>query len=91
MNLVSNNRLNLVIEKEISAKIRNLLKVLKQYHLIMEVQVKIRYGARPAEATIYMKKGMVRVEFAEPQRAITPGQSVVYYLDDYVLGGGLIC
>ncbi len=57
----------------------------------MQVQVKIRYAARPADATIYMEDGMVRVEFAEPQRAITPGQSVVYYLGEYVLGGGIIC
>jgi tRNA-specific 2-thiouridylase len=56
----------------------------------IEVQVKIRYAARPADATIYMEDGMVRVEFAQSQRAITPGQSVVYYQDEYVVGGGLI-
>ena len=32
----------------------------------------------------------IRVTFAQPQRAITPGQSVVLYDGDYVVGGGVI-
>lgn len=57
----------------------------------MQVEAKIRYRANAALATIGMEnKERVRVEFNEPQRAITRGQSVVYYLQDYVLGGGII-
>lgn len=56
----------------------------------MEVQAKIRYKSEPKSAIIYPEEGRVRVEFAELEKAITPGQAVVYYLDDLVVGGGTI-
>lgn len=57
----------------------------------MQAGVKIRYGAKEAQATLVpMDDGMVKVEFASPARAITPGQSAVFYLNDAVLGGGII-
>ena len=57
----------------------------------IEVKAKIRYRAKEAEAIIYLEEsGIAKVEFKEPQRAITPGQSVVFYIDDIVLGGGKI-
>ncbi|WP_366846615.1 aminomethyltransferase beta-barrel domain-containing protein, partial [Clostridium sp.] len=37
-----------------------------------------------------LENGKVRVSFKEKQRAITKGQSVVFYLDDLVVGGGII-
>lgn len=47
----------------------------------MEAKVKIRYGAREAAATLYPQEdGKVKVEFREPARAITPGQSAVFIL-----------
>lgn len=53
---------------------------------------KIRYRAKEASATIYMENiHKVKVEFDEPQRAITSGQSVVFYDEaGIVLGGGKI-
>lgn len=57
----------------------------------MEVQAQIRYKSRPAPAVIIpLEDGRVRVRFLEPQRAITPGQAVVYYQGQYVVGGGII-
>jgi tRNA-specific 2-thiouridylase len=55
------------------------------------VTAKIRYAAQPAEAVIRLEGDQVRVDFVEAQRAITSGQSVVYYDNDYVVGGGTIC
>jgi len=57
----------------------------------LTVQAKIRYTAKPAEAVISpAENGRVKVRFREPQRAITPGQAVVYYEEEYVVGGGTI-
>ena len=57
----------------------------------MEVKAKIRYSAKEAAATIFpLEDDKVNVIFQQPQRAITPGQAVVFYLDDLIVGGGTI-
>ena len=57
----------------------------------MRAQVKIRYKSPVKPATVYgQDDGRVRVVFDEPQKAVTPGQSVVFYDEDRVLGGGII-
>ncbi len=54
-------------------------------------EVKIRYAATPAEAVITpLEHRKVHIKFNDPQRAITPGQSVVFYDGDSVLGGAII-
>ncbi len=55
-----------------------------------KVDVKIRYSGRAAAATLKLKDGSGEVIFDEPQEAITPGQSAVFYYDDLVIGGGAI-
>lgn len=57
----------------------------------MEVTAKIRYNSAEAKAVVRLLGGLVvSVEFEEPQRSITPGQSVVFYKGDEVIGGGII-
>jgi len=56
----------------------------------VSAQVKIRYRHPPAAAQIETIENGVRVVCDEPQRAITPGQSAVFYDGDIVLGGGRI-
>ena len=55
-----------------------------------KVQVKTRYSAKAASATIEQMGDKIKVIFDEPQKAITPGQSAVFYIDDIVVGGGKI-
>ena len=57
----------------------------------MTVTAKIRHSQLELPATVYPEEnGFARVEFDIPQRAVTPGQAVVLYNGDYVVGGGTI-
>jgi len=56
----------------------------------MEVTAKVRYSMKESKAIIKPFEEGVIVEFEEPQRAITKGQSVVFYDGEIVLGGGTI-
>ena len=57
----------------------------------LRVEAKIRHQHRPAPAAVRaLGDGAAEVVFDEPQRAITPGQSVVFYQGECVVGGGVI-
>jgi tRNA-specific 2-thiouridylase len=57
----------------------------------MRVEARIRHSHRPAPAVVRAAgDGSAEVVFDEPQRAVTPGQSVVWYRGDLVIGGGVI-
>ena len=76
-NRLSASRVNWLCDEKVDAPLR--------------VEAKIRYRHRPAAATVQLTdKERVSVIFDEPQRAITPGQSVVFYDGDVLLGGGII-
>ena len=55
-----------------------------------EVEAKIRYKSEASAATLTPNGEWAEFSFREPQRAITPGQAVVFYQGDEVLGGGYI-
>ena len=54
------------------------------------VGAKVRYKAPEVDAELHLGDSMAEVRFSKPQSAITPGQSVVFYQGDIVLGGGII-
>ena len=57
----------------------------------MRFQAKIRYAHKAAWCTVKMlEDDILEVTFDEPQRAITPGQSLVLYDGEYVAGGGFV-
>ena len=57
----------------------------------MRVTAKVRYQAQPALALLIpLENNRVKVEFDQPQRSVTPGQAVVFYHGDLVVGGGTI-
>jgi tRNA-specific 2-thiouridylase len=51
---------------------------------------KIRYKSKETEANLFFRNDSVDVHFAQPQKAVTPGQAIVFYNADEVLGGGII-
>ena len=76
-------------KKEILVSDINLLLV-DEINEWLDVTVKTRYSSKEAKAKIIVEGSNIKVIFDDPQKAITPGQSAVFYIDDIVLGGGKI-
>ena len=55
-----------------------------------EAEVQVRYNGEPSPAVVEPTRDVVIVEFRAPQRSIAPGQSVVFYRGEELLGGGRI-
>lgn len=93
---VINNRVYLgddeeLLRSDLYASSVNLIKYASLPDEGMRARVKIRYKDDGAQALIVpVENGRLHVQFEEPRRAITPGQSVVFYEGDDVIGGGVI-
>ncbi|HET7845055.1 MAG TPA: aminomethyltransferase beta-barrel domain-containing protein, partial [Xanthomonadales bacterium] len=55
-----------------------------------DAHAKVRYRQHDQACGVELRDGRAEVRFAQPQRAVTPGQSVVFYAGDECLGGGVI-
>lgn len=56
----------------------------------LKCQASIRYRHEAVDCAVEQSKDRILATFEKPQRAVTPGQSVVFYAGDVVLGGGII-
>ena len=56
----------------------------------INITAKVRYKAPEVAARLHLKDKIAEINFHQPQQAIAPGQSVVFYQNDVVLGGGII-
>ncbi len=84
--IVTKNEKDL-FSRELSIKNVNWLDNVK---LPTRVTAKVRYGSKGSLATVKKESGKIMVIFSKPQRAITPGQSVVFYKGKQLIGGGII-
>lgn len=63
----------------------------KEYEFSLDLEVSVRYRHEPASATIVKDdQNKLRIIFDNPERAITPGQFAVFYLDEELIGSGTI-
>jgi len=77
-------------KKELQASSLNMIS-LPELRGNLEVEAKIRYKYKPAKAIIKpLSSNKALVKFSRPQRAVTPGQAVVFYDGDVLIGGGTI-
>ncbi len=87
--IVSKNKKDLLKKELIAKNINWVCEEPKKFPL--KAMATVRYGSKLAEAIIYKEKGKkLKVVFIRPQKAITPGQSVVFYNKEELLGGGII-
>jgi tRNA-specific 2-thiouridylase len=86
---VTTNEKNLAAD---SAKVEKINWINRRPALPVKAGAKIRYRSEsiPAEISKDMKSGTLIVKFKKPARAVTPGQSAVFYRGEVVLGGGAI-
>jgi tRNA-specific 2-thiouridylase len=61
-----------------------------QPDLPLKCTAKIRYQTEKTRCQVFGDKLDYKINFAKPQKAITPGQSVVFYQDEEIIGGGII-
>ncbi len=87
--VVLGDREELLADGLIASQVNWLIAVPTAEPLGCAAKIRYRHAGVPAQLTA-LDDGGARVEFTEPQSAVTPGQAVVFYDGDRVLGGGWI-
>jgi tRNA-specific 2-thiouridylase len=87
--VVLGDRVDLLSSALVASKVNWLIDPPMGEPLVCTAKIRYRHTAAPATVFALSDQG-ARVEFAEPQSAVTPGQAVVFYHGDHVLGGGWI-
>ena len=88
-NTIVISKKNALYSNECTAHNINLLK--DNLSFPMEVMAQIRYNSKPSSAIITMQEdNEIKIQFKNPQLAITPGQSVVFYINETLIGGAII-
>src|SRR5262245_28249109 len=87
--VVVGDREELLASGLLASRVNWLLETPPAHPLQCEVKIRYRHPATPA-TVLALPDGGARVEFVEPQSAVTPGQAVVFYDGSRVLGGGWI-
>ena len=71
-------------------KVSNLNWMKKIDKFPFKFKARIRYNSEGADALLINKNNEFFCEFQNPQLAVTPGQSIVFYINDAIIGGGII-
>ena len=71
-------------------KVKNINWLIDTPKFPFEISTQIRYNGTKSNATINLNKKDIIVNFNDPQLAITPGQSIVFYVNNKLVGGGII-
>ena len=59
-------------------------------NLPIKIESQIRYNSKKVNSEILIDKEKIKVIFENPQLAVTPGQSIAFYINDILIGGGVI-
>jgi tRNA-specific 2-thiouridylase len=88
--IVSSNFHPALFQKILTAKKLNFFRDCGKFSTPLLCQARIRHRQPLQDCTLTIQDDTAHVEFDEPQRAVTPGQSIVFYQNEIVLGGGII-
>ncbi len=88
--VVSSNFHPALFHKTLTANRLNFFHPSEDRPTSLRCQARIRHRQPLQDCVLTVKVDVAHVEFDEPQRAVTPGQSIVFYQDKTVLGGGII-